>query len=230
MTIKLVTGNVQEALQTLRPSVLLNISDTTGTGAHVLCGVLYRDYPVYTEMLNRVKYNKTPTQSLIGKYCYTNVGDQTHVLAFTSAEPVYQDPNLTYIGMNTSINPPLINILSSLNTDMLSSGKRSIIIPYYGKPHTGYGFTEFVDLVGELFDAGIIVYISVTHQFASYGDTANMMVLRFTSPVTSNGKRTIYAKQNVPQHFERPMTRYPDLSRGSPNMVNVGWITPQSCA
>ncbi len=230
MTIKIVTGNVQEALQKLVPDVLLNISDVTGTGAHVLCGVLYREYECYTEMLTQVRYEKIPGRKLVGTYCYRNIGKQTHVLAFTPAYPVPAmiDPNVTYIGTPACpVNPELVNILVSLNTDMMSSGKRSIILPYYGRRNTGYTFNDFIELIETIFDAEITVYLAVTYQFADSAELNNMITLRFNTPVGGNtGRRTIYARQQTGEHPQHPQSypRNPDMSRGHPSMVNIGWI------
>ncbi len=233
MTIKIVTGNVQESLQRLVPDVLVNISDIAGTGAHVLCGVLFREYECYTEMLNRVRYEKISGRNLIGTYCYRNIGNQTHILAFAPVmpAPAMSDPEVTYVGSpDAHVNPALFNILTSLNADMVSSGKRSIILPYYGKPNTGYSFQDFLKMLDYIFDAEITVYVSVTYQFADSAEINNMMVLRFNSPVINKGRRTIYARQqgvmehpqaSYPQHIQH---HHPDISRGSPSMVNAGWI------
>jgi len=232
MTIKIVTGNVQESLQKLAPDVLLNISDVTGTGAHALCGVLFREYECYTEMLSRVRYEKIPGRNLLGTYCYKNIAQQTHVLAFVPPSPVpaLVDSNITYIGSPTApVNPSLFNILTSLNTDMLGSGKRSIILPYYGKPNTGYTFNDYLALLDYIFDVEITVYVAVTYQFADSAEMNNLPVLRFNSPVVNKGRRTIYARQ---ADMEHPQAGYPsktrqrsiDLGRGVRDMFNAGWV------
>lgn len=217
--IKLITGNLSEAIQKKAPSVLLNVSDTSGTAAHAMCGILYRDYPCYSEMLNKARYTK-PTMNLLGRYVYTNIGEVTHVLAFVDSNPKPVDPMVTYIGFDKSRNPTLINVLTSLNTDMVASGKRSIMLPYYGKPCTGFSFSEFIELCEMVFDAEITVYIAVSHQFAQYGEMNSMYVETFNGPITHTGKRTIYAN-STPQQ-QQPATSNPYRS--------TGWIKPQACA
>lgn len=218
--IKLVTGNLSEAIQKLKPAVLLNVSDTAGTAAHAMCGILYRDYPCYTDMLSKARYSK-PSVSLLGRYLYTNIDEVTHVLAFVDSQPKHIDPLVTYIGMDRSRNPTLINVLTSVNTDMLASGKKSILLPYYGKPCTGFSFTEFVELCELIFDPEITVMIAVSHQFAQYGQMNNMTVEMFNGPISHTGKRTIYATSQ---------SSAPAPTNPSNPYRSTGWIKPQACA
>lgn len=185
----LVTGNLEEAIQEIKPDVLLNISTASGTGLHCLSGILYRNYPIYTTMLNRQKHfgNLHPKQ-WTGRYVWgkETQDDTVHVLSFIEQNN----------GTNTHITDrnarQILNILQSIASDMEQGEKKSILLPYCGLQQSGYRFNDFIDLIESVFPDPIVkIYIAVS---SGYLERSRLPQLVFTRPTGANPtKRTIYA-------------------------------------
>lgn len=185
--LKLFTGNINEALQSIKPDVYLNIADVRGTGVHPLSNVLFRDYPEYNEMLSSLKYSDVDRRTLPGQFMYRNSGNVIHVLGFIDFEQISTTDGVLF-------NMPLIRVLQALSENMMQGKQRSIVIPYYGLRSSGYHFLDFLDMLGMVFNPEITVYISVSEQYTS---RTELECLRFNGPIPDNGKRTIYRTKGV---------------------------------
>lgn len=203
--LKLFTGNINEALQSLKADVFLNICDVRGTGVHPLSNVLFRDYPQYNEMLASLNYSSVDRRTLPGRFMYRNANNVTHVLGFI-------DPNQLSTTDGVLFNMPLVKVFQSLSETMMQGKQRSIVIPYYGLRSSGYHFLEFLDMLDLTFHTDITVYISVSEQYTS---RTELECLRFNSPIIDNGKRTIYRTKEVerPSAFEALRGYSPDNER-----------------
>lgn len=193
--IKLFTGNICEGLQAIRPQVLVCIADVRGTGIHPLSNVLFRDYTHYNLMLDELRYRQIDRKTLVGKYMYRNEKangqEETHILAFVDPEKLAE---FTFSG-NVK-NPELFSILTALASSMRSSGKKTIAIPYYGSRLSGYRFRDFLELLEQVFDEDMTVYLSVSQQYTTMCDKE---VLSYTAPIvrTSDKRRIIYTGQGT---------------------------------
>ena len=203
--LKLFTGNINEALQSIKPDVYLNIADVRGTGVHPLSNVLFRDYPEYNEMLSSLKYSDVDRRLLPGRFMYRNSGNVTHVLGFIDFTQISTTDGVLF-------NMPLIRVLQALSENMMQGKQRSIVIPYYGLRSSGYHFLDFLDMLDMVFNPEITVYISVSEQYTS---RTELECLRFNSPIPDNGKRTIYQTKEVqrPSAFEALRGYSPDKER-----------------
>lgn len=203
--LKLFTGNINEALQSIKPDVYLNIADVRGTGVHPLSNVLFRDYPQYNEMLTALKYSDVDRKHLPGHYLYKNVENKVHVLGFIDFTKLDTTDGVFH-------NMPLVRILQSVNADMMTGSQRSIVVPYYGLKASGYHFLNYLDMLDMIFDKEIMVYISVSEQYTT---RTELECLRFNSPIIENGKRTIYQTREParPSSFEALRGYSPDTER-----------------
>lgn len=200
--LKLFTGNINEALQSIKPDVYLNIADVRGTGVHPLSNVLFRDYPEYNEMLAVLRYSNVGRRTLPGRFMYRNSGNVTHVLGFIDFKQINTTDGVLF-------NMPLIRVLQGLSENMMQGKQRSIVIPYYGLKSSGYHFLDFLEMLDMVFNPEITVYISVSEQYTS---RTELECLRFNSPIPDNGKRTIYQTKSVqrPSPFEALRGYSPD--------------------
>lgn len=184
--LKLFTGNIVQGLQDIKPEVSLCICDTRGTGLHPMSNVLFRDAPEYNEMLDQIRYQGIDRNALVGQYMYkNNHKGETHLLAFVN-------PLRAHDPYGEFVNPQLVKILETANEAMVISGKKSIVVPYYGRQVSGYLFQDYLQLLELTFDPQITVYVSVSDQFTSW---TNLPVLRYDAPIqrTSMKQRIIYA-------------------------------------
>lgn len=182
--ITLFTGNIVEALQNIKPEVSLCIADTRGTGLHPMSNVLFRDAPEYNEMLDSIRYQNIDRNKLVGCFMYKNAADKTHILGFVNPEQA-QEPYGDYK------NPHLVRIIETMNEAMVSSGKKTVVVPYYGKNVSGFYFNEFIEFLELTFDPQIKIFVSVSDQ---YTKRTTLPVLRFDAPIlrTSVKQRIIY--------------------------------------
>lgn len=183
--ITLFTGNIVQALQEIKPDVSLCIADTRGTGLHPMSNVLFRDVPEYNEMLDSIRYQNIDRNNLVGCYMYKNAENhQTHILGFVNPEKA-QEPCGDYK------NPHLVRIIEVMNAAMVSSGKKSVAVPYYGKNVSGFYFNEFIEFLELNIDPQIKIYVSVSEQYTT---RTTLPVLRFDAPIirTSVKQRIIY--------------------------------------
>lgn len=204
--LKLFTGNINEALQKIKPDVYLNICDVRGSGVHPLSNVLFRDYPQYNDMLSTLRYNPIDRRTLPGKFMYRNENQVIHVLGFIDFNQIMTSDGMFH-------NMPLIQVFQNLNRDMMIGKQHSVVVPYYGLKSSGYHFLEYLDMLDMIFDPTITVYISVSEQ---YSNRTELECLRFNSPLVENGKRTIYqTKQPIehPSAFEALRGYSPDTER-----------------
>lgn len=193
--LKLFTGNINEALQTIEADVYLNICDVRGSGVHPLSNVLFRDYPQYNEMLATLKYTEVDRRTLPGRFMYINTDTITHVLGFIDFAQLSSSDGVLF-------NMPLVNVLKSLSETMMQGTQRSIVIPYYGLRSSGYHFLEFLAMLEMTFNSDITIYISVSEQYTT---RTELECLHFKSPIIENGKRTIYRTKepvNRPRTFD----------------------------
>ena len=204
--LKLFTGNINEALQKIKPDVYLNICDVRGSGVHPLSNVLFRDYPQYNDMLSTLRYNPIDRRTLPGKFMYRNENNIIHALGFIDFTRIMETYDMFH-------NMPLVQIFQNLNRDMMAGKQRSIVVPYYGLKSSGYHFLEYLDMLDMVFDQSITVYISVSEQ---YCNRTELECLRFNSPLVGNGKRTIYQTkqpEKCPAAFEVLRGYSPDTER-----------------
>ena len=115
--LKLFTGNINEALQSIKPDVYLNIADVRGTGVHPLSNVLFRDYPEYNEMLSSLKYSDVDRRTLPGRFMYRNSKNVTHVLGFIDFTQISTTDGVLF-------NMPLIRVLQGLSYNMIKNNQQ----------------------------------------------------------------------------------------------------------
>lgn len=206
MSIKLVTGNLLEALQKIKPQVMVNISDPTCKGMNTLSQILYRDYPEYQTMARHLVHSRIPRHNLPGTYMYRrDKNDVVHILGFISPDHP-MTPNVDRSG-------EILKLLTQINEDMMISGLKSVILPYCGRGLMGMHFTDFIDLVSMTMDGEIDIYISIREHYA---ELSPLPCLRFLTPVPKTdhtNRRVIYSQQtpepNQQSSIQRSTNRSP---------------------